>query len=69
MLLIAPVYLTYRTYQLFVGRLEDDQRGTWRRCGRLHAGHGQGAARRRRQAEHAEQAARGSRRARQPPEG
>ena len=26
MLLLAPVYLTYRTYQLFVGRLEDQKR-------------------------------------------
>ena len=25
-LLIAPIYLTYRTYQLFVGRLEDEKR-------------------------------------------
>jgi signal transduction histidine kinase len=25
-LLLAPVYLTYRTYQIFVGRLEDQQR-------------------------------------------
>jgi signal transduction histidine kinase/ActR/RegA family two-component response regulator len=27
-LLIAPVYLTYRTYQLFVGRLDDQRRHT-----------------------------------------
>src|SRR5213075_1799385 len=26
MLLIAPVYLTYRTYELFVGRLDDQVR-------------------------------------------
>jgi signal transduction histidine kinase len=26
MLLIAPIYLTYRTYQVFVGRLEDQKR-------------------------------------------
>jgi hypothetical protein len=25
-LLIAPIYLTYRTYELFVGRLEDNTR-------------------------------------------
>jgi signal transduction histidine kinase/ActR/RegA family two-component response regulator len=28
LLLIAPVYLTYRTYQIFVGRLEDQRRHT-----------------------------------------
>jgi len=28
MLLMAPVYLTYRTYQVFVGRLEDQKRHT-----------------------------------------
>ncbi len=27
-LLVAPVYLTYRTYQIFVGRLEDQKRHT-----------------------------------------
>ena len=27
-LMLAPVYLTYRTYQLFVGRLEDQKRHT-----------------------------------------
>jgi signal transduction histidine kinase/CheY-like chemotaxis protein len=26
LLLVAPVYLTYRTYQIFVGRLEDERR-------------------------------------------
>jgi signal transduction histidine kinase/CheY-like chemotaxis protein len=26
MLLVAPVYLTYRTYQMFVGRLDDEKR-------------------------------------------
>jgi signal transduction histidine kinase/CheY-like chemotaxis protein len=28
LLMLAPVYLTYRTYQVFVGRLEDQQRHT-----------------------------------------
>lgn len=27
-LLVAPIYLTYRSYQLFVGRLEDEERHT-----------------------------------------
>ncbi len=34
-LLIAPVYLTYRTYQIFVGRLEDQKRHTLE-VSRLH---------------------------------
>jgi signal transduction histidine kinase len=35
LLLLAPVYLTYRTYQVFVGRLED-QRGHTLETQRLH---------------------------------
>jgi signal transduction histidine kinase/ActR/RegA family two-component response regulator len=34
-LLLAPVYLTYRTYQIFVGRLEDQKRHT-QEMTRLH---------------------------------
>ena len=39
-LLLAPVYLTYRTYQLFVGRLEDQKRhmAEMRRCTRRRRG-------------------------------
>ena len=37
-LLLAPIYLTYRTYRLFVGRLEDQkrhhERGSRPRCGK-----------------------------------
>ena len=35
MLLLAPIYLTYRTYELFVGRLEDQKRHM-AEIGRLH---------------------------------
>ena len=35
-LLIAPIYLTYRTYELFVGRLDDQKRHA-EEMGRLHA--------------------------------
>jgi len=55
-LLIAPVYLTYRTYEIFVGRL-DDQARHMSEMRRLHQNtvHALNQAR---QAEHAEQLAR-----------
>jgi signal transduction histidine kinase/ActR/RegA family two-component response regulator len=55
-LLIAPIYLTYRTYEVFVGRLED-QRRHMSEMRRLHQGT-VAALMQARQAEHAEQAAR-----------
>jgi signal transduction histidine kinase/CheY-like chemotaxis protein len=55
-LLIAPIYLTYRTYELFVGRLEDQTRHM-AEMRRLHQGTVE-ALMQARQAEHAEQAAR-----------
>jgi len=55
-LLIAPVYLTYRTYQIFVGRL-DDQARHMSEMRRLHQNTVQ-ALNQARQAEHAEQLAR-----------
>ena len=42
-LLLAPVYLTYRTYQVFVGRLEDQKRHT-AETRRLHQADGRRAA-------------------------
>jgi signal transduction histidine kinase/ActR/RegA family two-component response regulator len=54
--LIAPVYLTYRTYQVFVGRLEDQSRHT-AEVHELHQG-ALAALNQARQAEQAEQAAR-----------
>ncbi|HEY7171794.1 MAG TPA: ATP-binding protein [Vicinamibacterales bacterium] len=57
-LLIAPVYLTYRTYELFVGRL-DDQSRHMAEVRRLHQ-EALNALRQAKQAEHAEQAARGA---------
>jgi signal transduction histidine kinase/ActR/RegA family two-component response regulator len=57
-LLIAPVYLTYRTYELFVGRL-DDQARHMAEVRRLHQ-EALNALRQAKQAEHAEQAARGA---------
>jgi len=57
-LLIAPVYLTYRTYELFVGRL-DDQANHMAEVRRLHQ-EALNALRQAKQAEHAEQAARGA---------
>jgi signal transduction histidine kinase/ActR/RegA family two-component response regulator len=57
-LLIAPVYLTYRTYELFVGRL-DDQAKHMAEVRRLHQ-EALNALRQAKQAEHAEQAARGA---------
>ena len=56
-LLVAPVYLTYRTYELFVGRLDDQSRHMAEiaaACTRAPSRH----RRRRAQAEQAEQAAR-----------
>jgi signal transduction histidine kinase/ActR/RegA family two-component response regulator len=55
-LLIAPIYLTYRTYELFVGRLEDQTRHM-AEMRQLHQGTVE-ALTQARQAEHAEQAAR-----------
>jgi len=55
-LLIAPIYLTYRTYELFVGRLED-QRRHMTEMRRLHQGTVDALVQAR-QAEYAEQAAR-----------
>jgi signal transduction histidine kinase/ActR/RegA family two-component response regulator len=55
-LLIAPVYLTYRTYELFVGRLAD-QANHMAEIRRLHHGTVE-ALKQARQAEQAEQAAR-----------
>ena len=55
-LLIAPIYLTYRTYEVFVGRLQDQARHM-AEMGRLHQGTVEALAQAR-QAEHAEQAAR-----------
>jgi len=57
-LLIAPIYLTYRTYELFVGRLED-QRRHMAEMRHLHQVTVE-ALMQARQAEHAEQAARGA---------
>src|SRR5262249_27476116 len=57
-LLIAPVYLTYRTYELFVGRL-DDQAKHMTEVRRLHQ-EALNALRQEKRAEHAEQAARGA---------
>jgi signal transduction histidine kinase/ActR/RegA family two-component response regulator len=57
-LLIAPIYLTYRTYELFVGRLED-QRRHMVDMRQLHHKTVR-ALMQARQAEHAEQAARGA---------
>jgi signal transduction histidine kinase/ActR/RegA family two-component response regulator len=57
-LLIAPIYLTYRTYELFVGRLED-QRRHMTEMRRLHQRTVE-ALTQAQQAEHAEQAARGA---------
>ncbi len=55
-LLVAPIYLTYRTYEVFVGRLEDQARHM-AEMRRLHQGTVE-ALEQARQAEHAEQAAR-----------
>jgi signal transduction histidine kinase/ActR/RegA family two-component response regulator len=55
-LLVAPIYLTYRTYELFVGRLEDHARHM-AEMRRLHQGTVE-ALMQARQAEHAEQASR-----------
>jgi signal transduction histidine kinase/ActR/RegA family two-component response regulator len=55
-LLIAPIYLTYRTYEVFVGRL-DDQARHMTEMRRLHQGTVE-ALMHARQAEQAEQAAR-----------
>lgn len=55
-LLIAPIYLTYRTYELFVGRLEDNARHM-SEMRELHQGTVQ-ALTKARQAERAEQEAR-----------
>jgi signal transduction histidine kinase/ActR/RegA family two-component response regulator len=55
-LLIAPVYLTYRTYELFVGRLDDQSRHV-SEIRRLHQGTVE-ALMQAREAERAEQAAR-----------
>jgi signal transduction histidine kinase/CheY-like chemotaxis protein len=55
-LLVAPVYLTYRTYELFVGRLNDQGKHTTE-VRRLHQ-EALSALRQAKQAEHAEQAAR-----------
>ncbi len=55
-LLIAPIYLTYRTYELFVGRLED-QRRHMAEMRRLHQGTVDALVQAR-EAEYAEQAAR-----------
>jgi signal transduction histidine kinase/CheY-like chemotaxis protein len=55
-LLIAPVYLTYRTYELFVGRLEDQARHM-AEIRQLHQGTVE-ALMKAREAERAEQAAR-----------
>src|SRR4029453_7263561 len=55
-LLIAPIYLTYRTYELFVGRLAD-QALHMAEMRRLHRDTVDALAQAR-QAEHAEQAAR-----------
>jgi signal transduction histidine kinase/ActR/RegA family two-component response regulator len=55
-LLIAPIYLTYRTYEVFVGRLEDQTRHMTE-MRQLHQGTVE-ALMQARQAEHAEQAAR-----------
>jgi signal transduction histidine kinase/ActR/RegA family two-component response regulator len=57
-LLMAPVYLTYRTYELFVGRLDDQSKHT-AEVRRLHQ-EALSALRLAKQAEHAEQAARGA---------
>src|SRR6266545_2433381 len=55
-LLVAPIYLTYRTYEVFVGRLEDQARHM-AEMRLLHQGTVE-ALTQARQAEHAEQAAR-----------
>ena len=55
-LLIAPIYLTYRTYEVFVGRLADQARHMTE-MRQLHQGTVEALAQAR-QAEHAEQAAR-----------
>jgi len=55
-LLIAPIYLTYRTYEVFVGRLEDDRRHM-AQMRELHQGTVE-ALLKARQAERAEQDAR-----------
>ena len=55
-LLIAPVYLTYRTYEVFVGRLADQARHM-AEMRQLHQGTVEALAQAR-EAEHAEQAAR-----------
>ncbi len=55
-LLVAPIYLTYRTYELFVGRL-DDQARHMAEIRELHHGTVE-ALRQAREAERAEQAAR-----------
>jgi signal transduction histidine kinase len=55
-LLMAPIYLTYRTYEMFVGRLEDQRRHV-AEMRQMHQGTVE-ALMQARQAEHAEQAAR-----------
>ena len=66
-LLVAPIYLTYRTYEVFVGRLEDQTRHM-AEMRQVHEGTVKALAQAR-EAEHAEQAARAAARAREPLEG